>query len=40
MWLGGGTLYLYALGMGLPLMLVTVFGNRLPTEKRPVDGAC
>jgi thiol:disulfide interchange protein len=29
MWLGGGTLYLYALGMGLPLMLITVFGNRL-----------
>ncbi|MDI5823434.1 hypothetical protein MJI95_36960, partial [Salmonella enterica subsp. enterica serovar Kentucky] len=29
MWLGGGTLYLYALGMGLPLILVTVFGNRL-----------
>ena len=29
LWLGGGTLYLYALGMGLPLILVTVFGNRL-----------
>lgn len=28
-WLGGGTLYLYALGMGLPLIVVTVFGNRL-----------
>ena len=33
LWLGGGTLYLYALGMGLPLILVTVFGNRLlPTH--------
>lgn len=38
MWLGGGTLYLYALGMGLPLMLITVFGNRLLPKKRPVDG--
>ena len=27
LWLGGGTLYLYALGMGLPLMLITVFGT-------------
>ena len=36
LWLGGGTLYLYALGMGLPLILVTVFGNRL----RPVDEPC
>lgn len=26
---GGGTLYLYALGMGLPLILITVFGSRL-----------
>lgn len=26
---GAGTLYLYALGMGLPLIAVTVFGNRL-----------
>lgn len=26
---GAGTLYLYALGMGLPLILVTLFGNRL-----------
>lgn len=25
---GGGVLYLYALGMGIPLILVTVFGNR------------
>lgn len=27
---GGGTLYLYALGMGIPLIIVTLFGNRLP----------
>lgn len=26
---GGGSLYLYASGMGLPLILVTLFGNRL-----------
>jgi thiol:disulfide interchange protein DsbD len=39
MWLGGGTLYLYALGMGLPLMLITVFGNRL-LLKWPMDGTC
>lgn len=25
---GGGVLYLYALGMGIPLIIVTVFGNR------------
>ena len=35
MWLGGGTLYLYALGMGLPLMLITVFGNRLLPKRGP-----
>ena len=35
MWLGGGTLYLYALGMGLPLILVTVFGNRLLPNSGP-----
>lgn len=29
MWLGGGMLYLYVLGMGLLLMLVIVFGNCL-----------
>lgn len=34
-WLGGGTLYLYALGMGLPLMLITVFGNRLLPKSGP-----
>lgn len=26
---GGGILYLYALGMGLPLIFITVFGNKL-----------
>ena len=35
LWLGGGTLYLYALGMGLPLILVTVFGNRLLPKSGP-----
>ena len=35
MWLGGGTLYLYALGMGLPLMLITVYGNRLLPKSGP-----
>lgn len=35
MWLGGGTLYLYALGMGLPLILVTVFGNRMLPKSGP-----
>ncbi|USR59690.1 protein-disulfide reductase DsbD [Lelliottia amnigena] len=35
MWLGGGTLYLYALGMGLPLILVNVFGNRLLPKSGP-----
>ena len=33
--LGGGTLYLYAFGMGLPLMLITVFGNRLLPKSGP-----
>ncbi|WP_414165123.1 protein-disulfide reductase DsbD [Superficieibacter sp. BNK-5] len=35
LWLGGGTLYLYALGMGLPLIVVTVFGNRLLPKSGP-----
>ncbi|AJZ87768.1 thiol:disulfide interchange protein precursor [Klebsiella michiganensis] len=35
MLLGGGTLYLYALGMGLPLILITVFGNRLLPKSGP-----
>jgi thiol:disulfide interchange protein DsbD len=29
LWAGAGTLYLYALGMGIPLIIVTLFGNRL-----------
>ncbi len=29
LWLGGLALYLLALGMGLPLMLVTLFGNKI-----------
>lgn len=32
---GGGTLYLYALGMGLPLIIVTVFGNKLLPKSGP-----
>ncbi|KAA9002843.1 protein-disulfide reductase DsbD [Affinibrenneria salicis] len=32
---GGGTLYLYALGMGLPLILVTLFGHRLLPRSGP-----
>lgn len=32
---GSGTLYLYALGMGLPLILVTVFGSRLLPRSGP-----
>lgn len=35
LWLGGGTLYLYAIGMGLPLILITVFGNRLLPKSGP-----
>ena len=35
LWLGGGTLYLYALGMGLPLMLIAVFGNKLLPKSGP-----
>ncbi|MCR4459013.1 MULTISPECIES: protein-disulfide reductase DsbD [Pseudescherichia] len=35
LWLGGGTLYLYALGMGIPLILVTLFGNRLLPKSGP-----
>ena len=29
LWTGAGTLWLYAMGMGLPLIVVTMFGNRL-----------
>ncbi|WP_437613074.1 protein-disulfide reductase DsbD [Erwinia sp. V71] len=32
---GAGTLYLYALGMGLPLIAVTLFGNRLLPKNGP-----
>ncbi|CAM3528926.1 MULTISPECIES: protein-disulfide reductase DsbD [Yersinia] len=32
---GGGTLYLYALGMGIPLIAVTLFGNRLLPRSGP-----
>lgn len=32
---GGGTLYLYALGMGLPLILLTLFGNRILPRSGP-----
>lgn len=32
---GGITLYLYALGMGIPLILVTVFGHRLLPRSGP-----
>lgn len=35
LWLGGGTLYLYALGMGLPLMLIAVFGNKMLPKSGP-----
>lgn len=34
-WAGGGTLYLYALGMGIPLVIVTLFGNRLLPRSGP-----
>lgn len=35
LWAGGGTLYLYALGMGIPLIIVTLFGNRLLPRSGP-----
>ncbi|QKJ88854.1 Thiol:disulfide interchange protein DsbD [Paramixta manurensis] len=35
MWAGGGTLYLYALGMGLPLIAVTLFGNKFLPKSGP-----
>ncbi|MEL5320752.1 protein-disulfide reductase DsbD [Serratia nevei] len=35
LWAGGGTLYLYALGMGIPLVIVTLFGNRLLPRSGP-----
>lgn len=35
LWAGAGTLYLYALGMGIPLIIVTMFGNRLLPRSGP-----
>lgn len=35
MWLGSVTLYLYALGMGIPLVVITLFGNRLLPRNGP-----
>lgn len=32
---GAGTLYLYALGMGIPLVIVTLFGNKLLPRSGP-----
>ena len=32
---GAGTLYLYALGMGIPLIIVTIFGNKLLPRSGP-----
>lgn len=34
-WAGAGTLWLYAVGMGLPLIAVTLFGNRLLPKSGP-----
>lgn len=35
LWAGAGTLYLYALGVGIPLIIVTLFGNRLLPRSGP-----
>ncbi len=35
LWAGAGTLWLYALGMGLPLIAVTLYGNRLLPKSGP-----
>ncbi|MDH2067772.1 protein-disulfide reductase DsbD [Pantoea sp. GD03673] len=35
LWAGAGTLWLYAVGMGLPLITVTLFGNRLLPKSGP-----
>lgn len=35
MWAGAGTLWLYAIGMGLPLIAVTLSGNRLLPRSGP-----
>ncbi|MBE5252777.1 protein-disulfide reductase DsbD [Mixta mediterraneensis] len=34
-WAGAGTLWLYAVGMGLPLIAVTMFGNKLLPKSGP-----
>ncbi|CDL81441.1 protein-disulfide reductase DsbD [Xenorhabdus szentirmaii] len=34
-WIGGLTLYLYALGMGIPLIAVTLFGHKLLPRSGP-----
>jgi len=34
-WAGAGTLYLYAFGMGIPLVVATLFGNRLLPRSGP-----
>lgn len=35
LFIGGGSLYLYALGMGLPLIFVTLFGNKFLPKSGP-----
>lgn len=35
LWAGAGTLWLYAVGMGLPLIAVTLFGNKLLPKSGP-----
>ncbi|MEB5972177.1 protein-disulfide reductase DsbD [Pantoea dispersa] len=35
LWAGAGTLWLYAFGMGMPLIAVTMFGNRLLPKSGP-----
>jgi len=35
LWAGAGTLWLYAVGMGLPLLAVTLFGNKLLPKSGP-----
>ncbi|WP_127960080.1 protein-disulfide reductase DsbD [Serratia microhaemolytica] len=35
LWVGAGTLYLYALGMGIPLVIITLFGSHLLPKRGP-----
>lgn len=35
LWAGAGTLWLYAVGMGLPLIAITLFGNKLLPKSGP-----